>query len=223
MQVMRWEVKRLFAMLRYIDTSDLADFLLQREPFQTRGIKAREQGDAPMKNGEGFRESQALFVIGTGDRRGIGHAPMGRDRLSGPGRANFARCVIANGDAEIQIRRVGLREFVPVFAPCASGGNSFFCQPFQGKRVDRSRRVAARAEGAETALANWFNKASAMMLRAELPVHRKSTVKVLSVMPGFPRCRRNRMWRSACRACRCSSFRSESRAARSWSGNWPNR
>ena len=47
---------------------------------------------------------------------GIGHAPMGGHRISGPDRAGFAGGLVANREDEIHHRRAGTGEFMPALA-----------------------------------------------------------------------------------------------------------
>jgi hypothetical protein len=104
--------------------SDAMDFLFDGEFVQARKRQTQKQTDSAIKNHE--RVSERLFdLLGRArHRRRIRHAPMRRQRLAGPDRANFFGRVIAHRENKIELGRARPREFVPVFAPRASRGQT---------------------------------------------------------------------------------------------------
>ena len=105
---------------------------------------------------------------------------MRRHRLTRPNRAHLAGRVVADGDNEVHLRRIGFGEYVPRLAR----------RPSVGRRRDlRSSNAFGwispfGCDPAEYALKrplpNSRSRDSAMMLRAEFPVHRNSTLYGLS-------------------------------------------
>jgi hypothetical protein len=96
--------------------------------------------------------------------------------VTGPVWASFASGVVANGEDEVHVWGVGGAELVPALASQAADRVPGVCHLLDGKRIDRSARVATGGEPLKRPFPIVVTKASAMMLRAELPVQRNSTL-----------------------------------------------
>jgi len=87
---------------------------------------------------------------------------------------------VADGDHEIHMLRIGRAEFVPALAAqlrqCVAGAGDLL----DGQGIDDAGRPAASREPLDRPRPMVDTSASAMMLRAELPVHRNSTLYTLS-------------------------------------------
>ena len=75
--------------------------------------QAHENIDAVRQHPQCISECKPHFRLGTGRRRRIGYAPMRGHRLTRPNRAGFFRSVVADGEHEIELRRVWSRELLP--------------------------------------------------------------------------------------------------------------
>ena len=143
--------------------------LSDRHPFQ-------EEADAPVQRPERLVVSPLDLLRSSVNGGWIGDAPMYRHRLAGPERTHFFRCVVAHRKDKTEMGCFGCRELIPRLAACVCGTQP---RPFDltnGFRPHRSGRMAARAVGSEVAPPLRFMIASAMMERAELPVHRNRTL-----------------------------------------------
>src|SRR5262245_31456327 len=79
----------------------------------------------------------------------IGNAPMCRHRLTGPHRTDFARCVVADGESEIERRSARLSELIPRLRAKARRVIAEALQKLDRARIHAALRLAARAVGAE--------------------------------------------------------------------------
>ena len=103
---------------------------------------------------------------------------MRRHWLSGPNGARFGRGLIAHREHEVHKRRIGLGKLVPVFATQSFGSQAVLFKNFQCKRIYTSCRMTPRAKALNLSFPRALRIASAIMLRAELPVHRNRTLNV---------------------------------------------
>ena len=101
---------------------------------------------------------------------------MGRHRLTGPDGANFLGRVITNCEHKIEFRRTGCGELIPILATCTVRGQVGNFKLMQRLWVNTSRGMTSRAVCSEVGRPFRFMIASAMMERAELPVHRNKTL-----------------------------------------------
>src|SRR5262249_11705461 len=97
---------------------------------------------------------------------------MGGDRLAGPYRAHFARCLIADREYEIHHRRARPRELIPRLRAQPLGGNTLFGQYPLRERVNLAFRMAPGAIRPEISLAQiaqeaFGNNAPRRVTRAE--------------------------------------------------------
>ena len=111
------------------------------------------------------------------DRRRVLDSPMRGHRLAGPDRADLARGIVANGEDEIELGRAVLREFLPALRAVAVGR-----KPHLVERLERQRDGLRPWDGCPRKrrgsgpLPSRLRIASARIERAELPVHRNSTL-----------------------------------------------
>ena len=102
--------------------ADVVEFFLQSEPVESCQRQTKKQADAAVENEERFAESPLHVCGASTNHRRVGNAPVGCHRLSGPDRADFLRGVVTNRKDEIELRRIGLCEFVPGLAAETLGG-----------------------------------------------------------------------------------------------------
>ena len=96
-------------------------------------------------------------------------------RLPRPHRTDLSLRPVAESEHEVHHRRVGSFEFAPVLRAKMVGAVIAALQYLQREGIDGSGREAARTVAAESRSADALQH-SAMMLRAELPVQRNSTL-----------------------------------------------
>jgi hypothetical protein len=132
-----------------LSAADAIDFALNNF-FLERSQRQREkQADSPVENRERFEEGTLNLTLGSLSRRGIGHAPPGRQGMSGPNRADFAGRPVAHGKHEVHFRRAGLSELVPTLAAQAVRRHVGTRYLSERLRVDMAGRVAPRAKARE--------------------------------------------------------------------------
>ena len=111
--------------------------------------------------------------LGALDDRRVGQAPMGGHRLAGPDRTDLAGGVVTDGEDEIERGAPGAANSSQDFERKAGQAQSLAAQgvrmtsPFGGEPAEKARKRPAPS---------LFINASARIERAELPVHRKSTL-----------------------------------------------
>jgi hypothetical protein len=74
---------------------------------------------------------------------------MGRHRLARPDGANFRSGIVANREHEIEFRRAGNGEFIPVLGAEALGGMVELLQQVEGVGMNLALWLASRAVGFE--------------------------------------------------------------------------
>src|SRR3982751_4295867 len=99
-------------------------------------------------------EGPALFFITALDCSGVGQSPVGGDRLPGPHWTYFVRRVVAYSKYKVHARRAGPCEFIPVLTAKLRCRKTHCSDLFQREPIGLSRRMAAGAEGMETAHAH---------------------------------------------------------------------
>src|SRR5258706_4581576 len=110
-------------------------------------------------------------------RGGVDNIPMCCHRLSRPHWTRFRRHLIADREDEIHERSIGLSELVPVLAAQPSCRKAIFFQKLNSEWIHAAGRMTARVKGFELTLPTESRIASAIILRAELPVHKNITLK----------------------------------------------
>lgn len=85
--------------------------------------KTKEKTDPPIQQKEGISESLLYVFRRAYDGGGIGNAPVCRHRLPRPHGANLIGSIVTDGENEIELRSVWLREFIPTLAPKAASRN----------------------------------------------------------------------------------------------------
>ena len=75
-----------------------------------------EQPDPAIKHSEGITKRVGDFIWSALDCCRVGHTPVRRHRLPRPQRTDLIRCVIADGEDEIQRGGTRLRELIPGLA-----------------------------------------------------------------------------------------------------------
>lgn len=96
--------------------------------------------------------------------------------MSRPDRTYLASGVVTDREDEIELRRACLRELIPALAAISLGRQMHLLQQLDSKRVNLPFGKAAALCARNFSAPQRFNAASARMLRAELPVHRNSTL-----------------------------------------------
>ena len=95
-------------------STDVVEAALQRQPVKTRERQIHKNLDPiaepAIRIGEGLRDLNWRAV----NRGWIGYAPMRAHRLAGPNRAHLASSVVANGEHEIERRRIRSCELFPI-------------------------------------------------------------------------------------------------------------
>src|SRR5579862_4577999 len=117
-------------------SADLLHPPLQGDPVQPLVGQGGKRVDAVEECPVGFGESGSDHRLAAFRCGGIGHAPMGADRSSGPDRAGFAGRVVTHRDDEIERRRARPGEFAPRFRPEPVGRITETLEQRQGMRVD---------------------------------------------------------------------------------------
>ncbi len=104
--------------------TDPVDFLLDRQFVKTGEGKVQKKGDSPFENHERIAEC-TFNLLGSSDNCcWIGNTPMRSHGLTRPNRADFFRCVVADGEHKIQARRARPCKLVPVLATQIFGRQS---------------------------------------------------------------------------------------------------
>src|SRR5450631_2755393 len=133
--------------------ADVVDFLLEREPVEGREREAQEEADSSIQQKESFTESLLHLLFGSLHGGGIGDTPVGGHRLARPHRADFVRCIVTNGENEIEPGGVRLGELFPALTAQASRGQVSHFQLPQSLGADCSRGMAPGAVRGEIRLA----------------------------------------------------------------------
>ena len=118
-----------------------------------------------------------VFIAALNCRR-VMNAPMRRHRLSGPDRARFRRRLITHREHECMNGAPGRENSLQSLLRRPSVGRSVLFEELQREWIDAPGRMTPRAEGFEFGFPEEFRIDSAMMLRAELPVHRNRTFNI---------------------------------------------
>src|SRR5262249_5040664 len=141
---------RLFRLRRCaIHVADLPEPLLKAELIEASHRQSRENSNALMEH-----PVRILECKGNLGRRAfrfgwIGNAPMGRHRLAGPHRTDFARRVVADGEGKIERRRAWLGELIPRLRTKARRVIAETLQELDGVRVHSALRVTTRTVSTE--------------------------------------------------------------------------
>src|ERR1039458_2755507 len=125
--------------------TDLIDFLLDGQFVETRQWQAQEKTDPAVENHESLAEG-LLDLLGCAGYCGrVRYTPVRGHRLPRPDRADFFGSVVTDGKHEVQVRGVGLREFVPILATCVTGWQFRDFELAKRSGVNNPLRVAACA------------------------------------------------------------------------------
>ena len=92
------------------------------------------------------------------DRGGIFYAPMRGERLAWPYRTALARCVVADGEDEIELGCAGLGELAPVLRVQAIGRIAEALQHIERHRMHLALGLATRAVGTKTTSAHFVHQ-----------------------------------------------------------------
>src|SRR5579863_6079262 len=137
--------------------TDVVHFLLQGKPVYRSMRKTEEKADPPIHQKEGISESFLYVFWRAYDGGGIGNAPVCRHRLPGPHRANLIGSIVTDGENEIELRSLWLREFIPTLA---------------SKTASRNVCDLKLAQRLRTHLAGWMApRTISRELRSPLKVH----------------------------------------------------
>src|ERR1035441_738671 len=102
--------------------ADPIDFALDDEFVEGCEWQAHEEHDSSVKDGKRFAEGALDFLRWSVDLGGVGHSPVGRQRMAEPKRADLAGRPVANGKDEVHLRGIRGGELVPALT----------AQPFRG-------------------------------------------------------------------------------------------
>src|SRR5512143_38425 len=89
---------------------------LQAETIELVERQADEHAYAVKQRPARFRKRLAPVLVAARGRRRIGDAPMRGHGLPRPHGADFAGCVVAHGEHEVESRRIGGRKLIPILA-----------------------------------------------------------------------------------------------------------
>ncbi len=129
-----------------------------------------------MQHSVGILERERHFRRITFSLGWIRNSPMCSHRLARPQRARFPRRVVTDGKHKIERWRAGIGELAPRLRAITRGVVAETLKEFQRFRMHAPLGLASGAVGAELPGPHVAQIASAMMERAELPVHRNSTL-----------------------------------------------
>lgn len=132
--------------------TDPIDLSFGRHAVESGQREAHEELNATVEMQVGVTKGTFYLIRRSGYRCRIRDSPMGGHRMAGPDRADFVRCVVADGEDEIHVRRVGFCELIPGFATSVTGWNPDAFELFDGARIHLAGRMAAGAECVEAAL-----------------------------------------------------------------------
>jgi hypothetical protein len=102
--------------------------------------------------------------------------------MSRPNRADFLRRVVTHGNNEVHLWRTGAGKFVPALASCFPDWHVCQFQLLQRFWPNLACWMTTGIVREEVRLALWLRMASAMIDRAELPVHENSTLYIRRVL-----------------------------------------
>ena len=156
--------------------ADVIDFSLDRQLVQTRKGQAQEQADSSFELEVGIAKGMFDLLWRTFQCGGIGNAPMRRHGLPRPDGTRFLRRIVANGEDKIHLWGSRLCELFPALAAQAPSRQVRHFDQFQRFRPHDSRRVTSRTVTCEKGLPLPLRIASAIIERAEFPVHRNRTL-----------------------------------------------
>ena len=132
---------------------DILDLFLDCQLLDGGKGKAKEESDATFQSHEGIMVCTLDFLCRATNRSGIGESPVSGHWVTGPDGADFFRCVVTDGKDEIELGRIGLREFVPTLALKAFGGYIGAFELRQSFAPHCARRMAPSTVSGEVRLA----------------------------------------------------------------------
>jgi hypothetical protein len=124
-------------------------FPRQRYPIKRRNRQRDKNLDPHFQGRKDVSESLPLFDLGSIDSSRIRQTPVGGDRLTRPNRADFARCVIADGEYKIHDGYTGPNKSIPALAAQSCGRQVERPQEPDSTRIDRTSGKTAYAETPE--------------------------------------------------------------------------
>src|SRR5579872_3971930 len=105
-------------------SADVVDFFFDREVVERLERKIQEKADAAVEHEVGIAEGFFDLLGSARDGGGIGDSPVSGHRLAGPDGADLLRGVVADGEDEVELGRIGARKFFPAFAAEIGSGKA---------------------------------------------------------------------------------------------------
>jgi len=156
--------------------TDVVEFLLQGE-FVYRGKEqAKKETDSEINNEEGI--SEGLFDLlrrANNCCRGGGNAPVCGHRLARPHRTDLFCGVVTDGEYKIELWGIQICKLIPTLAPETARRNMRELKLLMPRDAPFPKGDCQHVRG-ELGRPLKFRMASAMIERAELPVHRNNTL-----------------------------------------------
>ena len=138
--------------------------------------KGQEQCDATVEQKECVAKCSLNLFLCPFHRSRVWHSPVSSHRKPRPHGTNLFRCIAANSNHEVEFGSIRSRELRPRLAPQLAGRyvNGFeLLQCLEPHNTGRMTACTVRSESRGSLL---VHDASAMIERAELPVHKNSTL-----------------------------------------------
>jgi hypothetical protein len=156
--------------------TDATDFLFYGEGIKTGEREAKQNANSSVEHQESVTERSLDLFRCAIDRCRVWNAPVRGRRLPRPNRTDFLGGIITNRENEIHTWCCGSREFFPWFAAQFRSGefSEFQLSECAGMYAPFGRLPALYAVKFAAPLR--FMMASAMMERAEFPVHKNKTL-----------------------------------------------
>src|SRR6516162_323439 len=158
--------------------ADLVDFALDGQAIEGLQPQAGKQLDARFERLIGIAEGADFLRFRPLHCSRVRHAPMGGHRVPRPHRADLTGGLVADSEHEIHHRRAGFGEFVPAFTAQPARLEMRLFDEIERQRVNRPFWESAGAVPPKSSFPQCSSSASAMMLRAELPVQRNRSLYI---------------------------------------------
>src|SRR3984893_15314844 len=134
-------------------TAEVVDVAFERWALELLDRQRHKKLDAVFERDIRLAESFPLLSDRALHGSRVRHAPMNRDRLARPDRADFTGGLVADRKDKIHDRRAGSGELVPAFAAQAAGRQMNLFEQVESYGMNRAFRKAAGAIAFEPFLA----------------------------------------------------------------------
>ena len=155
---------------------DLVDFPFDCETIQSWKRKTQEQTYSAVEQKKRVAKRFLDLFLASSHRCRVRYAPVSRHWLARPDRTNLFGGIVTNREYKIELRSARLSKLVPFLAPETIRVKVGLLKLAQCFRSNFSSGMTACAISSECRLAFMVEVASAIIDRAEFPVHRKRTL-----------------------------------------------